>query len=141
MTRNEAIAAGLSLYTTGKPCKHGHDAPRYTSCGVCTLCLRQSADGRARLRNTIIATRGKDAALFAYKLHPDDHAAALAFCQALDMQRARTPQAASALALPPRQPDAPVPLPPWLEAARSVATVPPEVEAQHEAHRRPTNGS
>lgn len=30
--------------------------------------------------------------MFAYMLHPDDHAAMLAYCQALDMQRGRVPQ-------------------------------------------------
>jgi hypothetical protein len=30
---------------------------------------------------------------FSYPLHPDDHAAALAFCQGLDLQRGRMPNA------------------------------------------------
>lgn len=34
---HEARASGASMYFTGKPCKHGHVAPRYTR-GQCTAC-------------------------------------------------------------------------------------------------------
>jgi len=37
-TRAEAKAAGDMLYFTGKPCRHGHVAPRYTSIGKCKAC-------------------------------------------------------------------------------------------------------
>jgi hypothetical protein len=49
-TRAEALATKANHYFTGKPCKHGHIAPRKTK-GACTECLRQewlaSADKRA----------------------------------------------------------------------------------------------
>jgi len=38
-TRAEAKAAGSPRYNTGKPCKHGHVADRFTSSGSCSECL------------------------------------------------------------------------------------------------------
>ena len=38
-TRAEAKAAGSPRYNTGKPCKHGHIADRFTSSGTCSECL------------------------------------------------------------------------------------------------------
>lgn len=38
ISRAEANAAGLPRYFTGKPCKHGHVAERYTSYGGCVPC-------------------------------------------------------------------------------------------------------
>lgn len=40
MTRAEAMALGLTRYTTGKPCKHGHFSERMTSCGTCCVCRK-----------------------------------------------------------------------------------------------------
>ena len=40
ITRTEAQAQGLKTYFTGKPCKHGHVAERYTSRGICVECTR-----------------------------------------------------------------------------------------------------
>ena len=49
-TRAEAKAQGAKYYFTGKPCKHGHIAPRKTK-GACVECLRlewqQAAETRA----------------------------------------------------------------------------------------------
>ena len=42
MTRQEALAAGLSRYFTGKPCKHGHLAERRMSDG-CVVCSDKHA--------------------------------------------------------------------------------------------------
>jgi hypothetical protein len=38
ITRAEAKAKGLKQYFTGKPCKRGHTAKRYTSIGACITC-------------------------------------------------------------------------------------------------------
>jgi len=38
-TRNEAMKAVERFYNTGKPCKHGHLANRYTFSGACMECL------------------------------------------------------------------------------------------------------
>ena len=38
MTRSEALAAGLSVYWTGNPCKHGHLANRLVSNWTCVVC-------------------------------------------------------------------------------------------------------
>jgi 5-methylcytosine-specific restriction endonuclease McrA len=39
VSRSEAKAMGLKQYFTGKPCKHGHIATRFTSKGTCSVCL------------------------------------------------------------------------------------------------------
>jgi hypothetical protein len=93
MNRHEALIAGLTTYNTGRPCAKGHTADRYASTGNCLECLRQSRLDAQRLRNSVRAARGPDSALFAYPLHPADHAAALAYCQALDLQRGREARA------------------------------------------------
>lgn len=36
--RKAAALAGLAIYSTGKPCKRGHVAPRWTSGAGCTAC-------------------------------------------------------------------------------------------------------
>lgn len=81
ISREEAAAQKLTHFFTGRPCRYGHTAPRFVSTGGCTEC------------NSARAARfGKKApALFAYPLHPSDVAVALAFCQALDLQRGRMP--------------------------------------------------
>lgn len=47
LTRAEAIASGATRYYTGKPCKNGHVAERYTLHGPCVECL-----GMHRARET-----------------------------------------------------------------------------------------
>jgi 5-methylcytosine-specific restriction endonuclease McrA len=42
ISRQEARALGLKRYFTGKPCKHGHVAERYTSIGNCVECQAQN---------------------------------------------------------------------------------------------------
>lgn len=39
-SKAEAIALGLNTYYTGKPCKHGHLAHRYTSGAKCSECVK-----------------------------------------------------------------------------------------------------
>lgn len=39
-TRDEAKSAGHTFFYTGKPCKRGHVAPRYTSSPMCAECVR-----------------------------------------------------------------------------------------------------
>lgn len=41
ITKQQAQAAGLQRYFTGKPCKHGHVSERYTSTGICVECTRR----------------------------------------------------------------------------------------------------
>lgn len=81
----------MKRFYTGKSCRYGHDAQRFVTTGGCVECNAQ----RSR------AFRRPPGA-FVYDLHPDDHAAALAYCQALDMQRGRAPNApAPAVPAPP----------------------------------------
>lgn len=42
-SRAEALAAGADRYYTRKPCKHGHDSPRYTANGTCVQCSTERA--------------------------------------------------------------------------------------------------
>lgn len=48
--RNEvhlaAVASGAKYFTTGEPCRYGHNSPRYTSSWACVECaiLRRSGD-------------------------------------------------------------------------------------------------
>ena len=44
ITRKEALAKGLKKYFTGKPCKHGHVAERYTATGQCKKCIRKKSN-------------------------------------------------------------------------------------------------
>lgn len=36
----QARDSGFQYFYTGKPCKHGHDSPRYTKGGACVMCTR-----------------------------------------------------------------------------------------------------
>ena len=93
LTRRQAAERGLKRYYNGRPCGKGHDAPRFTSTGACVKCVAgYSKEYSVRLRKESTAHL---AGFFSYPSHPDDHAAALAYCQALDMQRGRLPRQAS----------------------------------------------
>ncbi len=41
-TREAAKAAGHTFFFTGKPCKRGHVAPRYTTSPLCADCVREN---------------------------------------------------------------------------------------------------
>jgi hypothetical protein len=134
MTANSRLIAaslGQTRYSTGRPCRNGHMADRYTSTGNCTECLRaNNRDVASALRQAKLpdAAGGR---LFSYRLHPDDHAAALAFCQALDLQRGRSPQVAPAVAavdVPPMAEAGGFPLPAWLAATRAGQDVTPAAD-------------
>lgn len=90
MSRKQAHSAGLKRYNTGRPCINGHSADRYVTTGGCIECLRESQ------RTFVTAHKRQRTArmmgAFGYLLHKDDHAAALAYCQALDMQRGLMPR-------------------------------------------------
>jgi hypothetical protein len=46
--RQQAMASGESLYNTGKPCRNGHVADRYTASGACKACIADSVAGVRR---------------------------------------------------------------------------------------------
>lgn len=52
--KDEALARGLPHYFTGKPCKYGHIAPRFTSSGNCTVChsMRSVKYRNAKFKNS-----------------------------------------------------------------------------------------
>lgn len=45
LARADAQLLGFTTYNTGKPCKHGHTAERYTSTGGCVECLKKDRAG------------------------------------------------------------------------------------------------
>lgn len=92
-TRKQAAEAGENKYYTGRPCAHGHESPRYTSTGICCKCNSVNVSAyNKRMRTT---NNNKQAGVFVYPAHPDDHAALLAYAQALDLQRGRCPPSAA----------------------------------------------
>lgn len=85
ITRADAFAQGLKRFYTGRPCKFGHDSERFVSTGNCVEC---GAVRAKRFTSERALTMGK----FVYPLsHPDDHVAAWAYCQALDIARGVKP--------------------------------------------------
>lgn len=42
----EAAKAGLTIYASDKPCKHGHGRDRYTTTGQCVVCTKLRAKSR-----------------------------------------------------------------------------------------------
>lgn len=100
LTRQQAANLGQKRYYTGRPCSKGHSAQRFTSTGGCVVCSKNYVkEYQSRLKKTTVANL---AGFFSYPLHPDDHAAALAYCQALDLARGRAPHvpAAAVVAAP-----------------------------------------
>lgn len=57
-TRTEAEALGLRLYFTGRPCKHGHIAPRRTYSKDCVDCARGHSRGWKK-KNPALVRAGK----------------------------------------------------------------------------------
>lgn len=47
-TREEAAKLGRKLYFTGRPCTHGHTAPRYVTTGGCLGCLEKWKQASAK---------------------------------------------------------------------------------------------
>lgn len=63
----EAAALGLKQYYTGKPCKHGHDAPRSVKNGTCMECVsirhekwRQSESSKEVMARAVKAYRERN---------------------------------------------------------------------------------
>lgn len=99
ISRRDALNLGRRRFYTGRPCKNGHDAQRFVSTGGCVACNSDRA--KAFSKASSVAANARARGMFAYELHPDDFAAARAYCQALDLARGRipaqTPDAAAAL--------------------------------------------
>lgn len=135
--RQQARRSGQRFYSPVEPCCNGHVAPRYVSSGHCTECAKDRREADRQLAHAAARASGTGSKLFTYPLHPDDHAAALAFCQALDLQRGRIPQQGVRDLTPPKAAafaaDKPVALPAWLLEARE--QVGADLGAGHEAHR------
>ena len=50
ITRDEALAAGLTRYFNGKPCPHGHVSERLVANRVCAACLKEQARERSKAK-------------------------------------------------------------------------------------------
>ena len=57
ISRKQAKSEGKTRYFTGKPCKHGHIAERYTSVGTCVQCNR---DARSTYVNIYVLVHRDD---------------------------------------------------------------------------------
>lgn len=88
-TRREALEAGLKRFYTGRPCKHGHDAERFTTTGGCVKC--NAARSKLFATQATVTSTARSRGQFVYPIHPDDAAALLAYAQGLDLARGRTP--------------------------------------------------
>ena len=60
ITRQEAISQGLARYFTGKPCKHGHIAERYTGNKTCCVCGNAGANKVKQRDRTKYIQHAKD---------------------------------------------------------------------------------
>jgi hypothetical protein len=61
LSRAQAVAAGLSQYFTGKPCKAGHLAYRYSQSGTCSACIKNATRAaRAEVVTAIADAGGQD---------------------------------------------------------------------------------
>ena len=89
-TRKQASANGDHKYFTGKSCMSGHLGPRYTASGICCKCNSENVKKYNRKMQS--GVQAKQRGLFTREIHPDDHAAVHAYCDALDLQRGRVPQ-------------------------------------------------
>lgn len=57
MNRSEAIEKGEIYYNTGKPCRRGHIADRFTSNGSCRECLRIQHEAQVSVARAARAKR------------------------------------------------------------------------------------
>jgi hypothetical protein len=70
-TRKEAKEQGSTRYFTGKPCKRGHVAPRWTRNSDCEECNKQRASGWHYENREVANTRRNER----YYLNRDEHLA------------------------------------------------------------------
>jgi hypothetical protein len=89
-TRNEAVSLGAVKYRTGRPCRRGHDAPRYVSTGMCVECVKRHAREAHRARNDAMAARAKGATPLMLLVHPDDVSVVRELAEALSLARLLT---------------------------------------------------
>ena len=60
MKRADAAKLGITKYSTGKPCLHGHISDRYTVSGICCVCSNiATAKNNKRVRADVMRLRTK----------------------------------------------------------------------------------
>lgn len=89
LTRQDALKSGLRRFYTGRPCKRGHDSERFVTTGNCVRCNAERSKLFASTAKKSYVARSQGH--FVYPCHADDAAALLAYAQALDLARGRTP--------------------------------------------------
>lgn len=136
--RKDAREAGHRFYLADRPCRNGHSSPRYVSTGHCSACLAAARGADQQAHAQAMAARFAGVRQFSYPLHPDDHAAALAFCQGLDLQRGRTPQVGQPVVATPAPAPAVIAAPDWLARVRAGQdATPPGLEGARPADHVP----
>ena len=78
-TRSEAIKLGLKKFYTGRPCKAGHLAMRYTMSGSCEKCIAEHYGKVQKLMNDKKALT----TVMYSNMHPEDAMAANAYIESL----------------------------------------------------------
>lgn len=88
ITRADAIRLKRKRYFTGKPCKHGHTAERFTSTGNCASCHKDRGHSFVSSRQ-FFAARSAAAGLqlFSFECHPDDMPALQAIAEGMAADR------------------------------------------------------
>lgn len=79
-TRAEAVKTGSRKYLTGRPCRQGHNAPRYTTTGNCTACQKG-------VNSSLRATLRGDQQPVAFMLDPRDVPIVTELVEALALAR------------------------------------------------------
>ena len=84
ISRKQAIELHQKTYYTGKQCKWGHVARRYTVNGICKTCARHKAELQRRKPKKVY---NYDIKSFRIRLHSDDFATVRELAHALNMAR------------------------------------------------------
>jgi hypothetical protein len=93
ITRKQATDAKLNIYYTGKPCRNGHVAERYTTSGACKGCISEAVAGVRRAvggsaRNTPERQAQLDGLVSVrLRAHPADEATLLDTAAAVTVSR------------------------------------------------------
>lgn len=67
INKKDALALGVSLYFTGKPCKHGHISKRFSNTSICVECSRlRKIDWYKKNKKRILDKKKKE-----YHKNPD----------------------------------------------------------------------
>lgn len=83
--RVAAYMAGVKTYRTGKPCKRGHNSPRYASTGCCVECVKLPG----KMAREIRAARSKGRMEFTCMIDIRDYDTLDAVAKSLQLARVK----------------------------------------------------